>query len=999
MNIKAAFGSLLGLMVIATSFGQPASASELRLAGYEQPLGVLVMTEPGCDFDSILPSNVSKVEVIQDVTKLESNSDWDMAITVERLQSLDCVEYIEPNRKLERLSEPNDNYYLNEDMWGMGGVSETAVRNSPSSSSPFGSNAIGAWDLGYTGSKDVVVAVIDEGFDFNHPDLDDNLWTNPGEIAGDGTDNDGNGVIDDIHGYDACYQDGNPDSDDVNEYHGTHVAGTIGAEGNNTYGVVGVNWNVSLMSIKIIDTSENCGTSEDLLRAYQYVIDMKNAGVNIVVSNNSYGASGVYPDPEDQQQLDQSQLELDKINEMGDAGVLFVGAAGNAAQDNDQGYGSPSSYECTSVSRDWDCIIAVGSLNENGTYSGFSNFGANTVDIAAPGSGILSTTTPFDLPDLSSYVLMDFPGNSSKYGYEYLSGTSMATPHVAGAIALCASVNSSLDPGQIRTAILDNARVLPGLSGLVSTGGILDVGAAVNDCATQPGGVDGVVVVNPISTASAVDAGFEVTWQAIPSQLAPSVSSYVLQYKKTSDPTYSSPITAQSTGGRVSSLDGTSCFADISVNGGTCTFSGLEGNTSYDIRVVATNSVGDSSVDSVYSTALAGSSKSFQFIDLGPIENQSGPGDLELPANSSSGLEIFYQASGSCEMDGSSTLALIGDGTCELSANQSGDETFETAATVSRTFEVNYTPQPQTITFPAISDQQAPGSVTLNATASSGLQVNYTTSGDCSLDSTTVSFSSAGSCSVTASQDGNDLFEAATPVTRSFSISSAPSPPPPSGGGGGGAVGSAPELLSPPMITGLSDVGNELVATLGEWDGDDYQFSYQWYRCDEELTQPTQLQVLINCDLIQGATNESYVLTANDQDKFMLVSVVASEGFYSTTGFSDTISPGESKGEVNQTPPSDAATSTGFWTKRNGDNVKIYAKNIIGLGKVQFFVNGEEIAWVRAADITDPKLRVITEGHMTGASYLVRDRDLLPGKNVFEIYVDGQRVERRIASR
>ena len=283
----------------------------------------------------------------------------------------------------------------------------------------------------------------------------------------------------------------------------------------------------------------------------------------------------------------------------------------------------------------------------------------------------------------------------------------------------------------------------------------------------------------------------------------------------------------------------------------------------------------------------------------------------------------------------------------------------------------------------------------MNATASSGLAVSYSESGDCTLENSTVSFSSAGTCSVTATQPGNDLFEAATPVTHSFSISSAPAPsPPPSGGGGGG---SAPEVIIAPSISGENTVGMTLSTSVGEWDADDYEFSYQWYRCDDELDTPTQLQVLIGCDLIQGAASNEYLVASADQDKHLLVSVIASEGFYSTTGFSNSIAPGDSKGEVYETP-SDAATSTGFWTKRNGNNVKIYAKNVIGMGKVQFFVNGEEIAWIRAEDLDDPKLRVITEGPMTGASYLVRDKDLRSGKNVFEIYVDGERVERRVAS-
>lgn len=998
MNLRSAWVSVA---VIAVSLGaaSPAVATEPKLEGFQSDLGFLVMAEQNCSIDVELPSSVQKQKVTKEIFKFTSNSDWDVAIAIERLEADDCVKYIEPNRRIERLSEPNDNYYTNEDMWGMGGVSETAVRNSPSSTSAYGANAIGAWDLGYTGSSDVVVAVIDEGFDLDHPDLKNNLWVNPGETLN-GQDSDGNGVIDDIHGYDACYDDGDPDSDDVNEFHGTHVAGTIGAEGNNTYGVVGVNWDVSLMSIKIIDNSGTCGTQADLLRAYDYVIDMKNRGVNIVVTNNSYGVQEVYF----------SQIEQSRINAMGDAGVLFVGAAGNSAQNNEDGFGTPSSYECSSENRDWDCIIAVGSSEKDGSYSNFSNFGETTVDIAAPGRGILSTTTPFGSgPDTDSYVEMDFPENSFTYGYEYLSGTSMAAPHVAGAVALCASVNPTLDPGQIRTAILSNAQVLPELSTKVATSGILDVGAAVSDCATKPGGVDGAVYLQSISLDTPTTDGFEVTWEPVPSHQAAAVDSLTMQIKTSAETSYSNvpasigslAMQTNSAEPSFSNMSSPDCSGELSVSGGTCTLTGLSELTAYDVLLKASNSVGETEQKSIFATTLAGSSKTPQYIPLSELEDTTGPLTIQLPATSSAGLEVNYQATGSCEIQSGNSLVLVDVGTCTATANQTGDETYEAAAIVIRSFEVTGTTQPQTITFPAIADQQAPGSITLNATASSSLPVFYSESGDCTLENSTISFSSAGSCSINASQPGNDLFDPATPVTRSFNISSAPAPAPPSGGGGGGggAVGSAPELIEPPELSGINDEGKQLSATVGEWDADDYEFSFQWYRCDEKLTSPTQLQVLIGCDLIQGATGSEYLVTTADENRHLLVSVAASEGFYSTTAFSNTIAPGDSKGELSQSPPSDAATSTGFWTKRNGDNVKIYAKNIIGMGKVQFFVNGQEIAWIRAGTRSDPKLRVITEGHMTGASYLVRDKDLLAGKNVFEIYVDGERVERRIASK
>lgn len=225
------------------------------------------------------------------------------------------------------------------------------------------------------------------------------------------------------------------------------------------------------------------------------------------------------------------------------------------------------------------------------------------------------------------------------------------------------------------------------------------------------------------------------------------------------------------------------------------------------------------------------------------------------------------------------------------------------------------------------------------------------------------------------------------------------------GGGGGGAIGAAPIVETAPYVFGENAAGSELTVNPGVWDSEEYQFAYQWYACEEAIETPTQLQVLLTCNLIPGQTSQTFLVTEDFSSVHLLAAVIATGASYTTTTFTASIAPGENvEGELPddetvEEPASDAATSTGYWTKRNGDNVKLYAKNVIGLGKVQFFMNGEEIAWIRAEDETDPKLRVITEGHMKGATYLVRDRDLPVGKNVFEIYLNGERIERRVASR
>lgn len=267
-----------------------------------------------------------------------------------------------------------------------------------------GISARRAWDVS-TGSSDVVVAIIDTGIDYNHPDLAANIWVNPGETAGNGIDDDANGYIDDVHGVNTVLgaaERGNPMDD--NE-HGTHVAGTIGAVGNNGEGVVGINHSVKLMGLKFMDAS-GAGRLSDAIAAIDYMVSMKvNYGVNIRVSNNSWGGGGFSP---------ALHAAIDRARA---AGIVFVAAAGNSAQDTDLFPSYPSSYEVGNV-------VSVGAINTDQSLASFSNYGAESVDIAAPGVGIYST-----LPN---------------GGYGYLSGTSMATPHVVGALALLFAAEPSL---------------------------------------------------------------------------------------------------------------------------------------------------------------------------------------------------------------------------------------------------------------------------------------------------------------------------------------------------------------------------------------------------------------------------------------------------------------------------------------------------------------------------------------------------------------------------
>ncbi|MBC8155314.1 MAG: S8 family serine peptidase, partial [Bacteroidetes bacterium] len=311
----------------------------------------------------------------------------------------------------------------------------------------FGSNAAAAWAAGQTGSATVYVGVIDEGVQVTHPDLSANIWVNPFDPV-DGVDNDGNGYRDDRNGWDfaannnTVYDGGNNGRYDD---HGTHVAGTIGGKGGNGVGVAGVTWTVKMISTKFLGAQG--GTSANAVRAVDYLTDLKlRHGLNIVASNNSWGGGGY------------SQALFDAINRANNAGILFIAAAGNGGSDgvgdnNDALASYPANYNLPNV-------ISVAAITSAGNKSSFSNFGATTVDIGAPGSGVWSSTA---FNTYSSY-----------------NGTSMATPHVTGAAALYASVKPGATAAQIKNAILSSAVPTPSLSGRVVTNGRLDANAALS---------------------------------------------------------------------------------------------------------------------------------------------------------------------------------------------------------------------------------------------------------------------------------------------------------------------------------------------------------------------------------------------------------------------------------------------------------------------------------------------------------------------------------------
>jgi subtilisin family serine protease len=289
-------------------------------------------------------------------------------------------------------------------------------------------NAPAAWD-DHTGNQDFIVCVIDTGLDYTHQDIASNAWNNPGEIPGNGLDDDGNGYVDDMFGYDFYNNDSNP-MDDNN--HGTHCGGTIGGQGNNGVGVAGVCWNVTLVGAKFL-SGGGSGSTEGAVASVQYC-----AANQFKVSNNSWGGGGF------------SQSLYDGIQNAGDQfGHIFVAAAGNGGN---YGASYPAAYDCTN-------IISVGASDQNENKASFSQYHPVEVDLAAPGVDVVSSV----------------PGNN----YDSYSGTSMATPHVSGGVALVYSLMGDATAAEVKDIIMSSARPVDAWAGNCVTGGILDVDAAL----------------------------------------------------------------------------------------------------------------------------------------------------------------------------------------------------------------------------------------------------------------------------------------------------------------------------------------------------------------------------------------------------------------------------------------------------------------------------------------------------------------------------------------
>jgi len=363
-----------------------------------------------------------EIEAVPGLTVIDDPDNADAPAVAAQYQTLPEVEYAEPNYEISLDQADNDKKPVGvndprfDQQWWLADISDKQ-----------------AWTK-TKGSDQIVVAVLDSGVEYTHADLVNNIWTRPASMTP-YHDRD-LGTVDDVHGYNAVTNDGDPMDDNG---HGTNCAGIIGAECRNEVGICGVTWNIKIMPLRFLNAG-GFGTTADAIEAINYAIDRKHAAVNLRVINASWGLTR------------RSRALEDTIRKAYEAGILFVASSGSAKNNNDATAHYPASYETGN-------IISVAALEKKGSLARFSNYGAKSVNLAAPGQDILTTGL----------------GNE----YEQRSGTSMAAPVVAGVAALALSARPGLSVDQLRSLLLESVDKLPDLKGKVSTGGRIHATRAV----------------------------------------------------------------------------------------------------------------------------------------------------------------------------------------------------------------------------------------------------------------------------------------------------------------------------------------------------------------------------------------------------------------------------------------------------------------------------------------------------------------------------------------
>jgi thermitase len=374
-----------------------------------------------------------QIEAVPGLNAIDDPDNWDPVAIVAQYQGLPEVEYAEPNYEISLDQESSYNGHLRvsdprfEEQWALANDGRHGGRKGADIS------AMQAWAT-TKGSDQIVVAVLDSGVEYTHPDLVNNIWTRPASMKP-YQDRD-LGTIDDVHGYNVVTNDGDPADENG---HGTNCAGIIGAECGNNLGVCGVNWKTQIMPLKFLNAG-GFGTILGAVEAINYAIDRKRAGVNLRIINMSWGLS------------QHSRALEDAIRKGSEAGILFVAASGSSNSDNDVKPHYPSGYNIGNV-------ISVAASDRSDALAPFSNYGASSVQLAAPGKDILTTALSNE--------------------YEQHSGPSMAASAVAGVAALALSAQPKLSVDQLRSVLLESVDKLPGLRGKVSTGGRINAARAV----------------------------------------------------------------------------------------------------------------------------------------------------------------------------------------------------------------------------------------------------------------------------------------------------------------------------------------------------------------------------------------------------------------------------------------------------------------------------------------------------------------------------------------
>lgn len=384
-------------------------------------------------------------EAVNGLVAIDDLDDADISDLLRQYQSMsDIVEYAEPNFEIalddsvdrstrpialspNPVGAPNDPLFG--DQWALNNTGQNGGKANAHI------DALKAWAK-TQGSSEIVVAVLDTGVDYSHKDLVENMWIRPASLP-QYVDNE-LGSIDDIHGYDANVNAGDPMDDNG---HGTHVAGIIGAEGNNGEGISGINWNVKIMPLKFLGRG-GFGSVNDAIESINYAIDRKKNGVNLRVINASWGST------------QRSKALEDAIRAAGEAGILFVAAAGNSSTDNDRRAHYPSNYDLPNM-------LSVAAMDRNDVLATFSNYGAKTVHVAAPGREITST----------------WLGDQ----YREASGTSMAAPQVTGIAALILANEPSLSMAKLRERIMRSSDPIDTLLGKIAVGGRLNAAKALGE--------------------------------------------------------------------------------------------------------------------------------------------------------------------------------------------------------------------------------------------------------------------------------------------------------------------------------------------------------------------------------------------------------------------------------------------------------------------------------------------------------------------------------------